>query len=108
MRNSISFDDMYADSYAEDAKHTAGLRIKLLKQTYVFPWSQFLFAEGGNDEIRIAFSTHDVVVKGGKLEKLLSEITAQKVNLLKMPSRAESFAPTSEPHIAEILVSKAE
>ena len=27
-----------------------GLEIVLLKRTYVFPWSQFLYAEGGDDE----------------------------------------------------------
>ena len=35
----------------------AGLEIVLLKSTYVLPWSQFLYAEGGDDEIRAHF--HD-------------------------------------------------
>ena len=45
---------------------TAGLQIDLIKRTYVFPWSQFIFAEGDADEIRMTFSTHDVVISGGK------------------------------------------
>jgi len=34
-----------------------GLEIVLLKRTYVLPWNQFLYAEGGDEEIRLAF--HD-------------------------------------------------
>ena len=44
-----------------------GLEIVLLKRTYVFPWSQFLYAEGGDDEIRAVFTTHDVIVRGTAL-----------------------------------------
>jgi hypothetical protein len=72
------------------------------------PWSQFLFAEGDADEIRMAFSTHDVVITGGKLDTLLSDITAQRVSLLKEPVRAEFFAKFSGLQITEIFVKKAE
>jgi hypothetical protein len=41
----------------------AGLEIVLLKRTFVLPWNQFLYAEGGDDEIRVAFTTHDVLIK---------------------------------------------
>ncbi len=34
------------------------LEIVLLKRTFILPWHQFLYAEGGNDEIRLAFATH--------------------------------------------------
>jgi hypothetical protein len=50
----------------------AALEIVLLKWTYVLPWSQFLYAEGGDDDIRLAFTTHDVLVKGGGLSSLLA------------------------------------
>jgi hypothetical protein len=87
---------------------TAGLQIKLLKRTHVFPWSQFLFAEGDVDEIRMAFSTHDVVISGGKLDTLLAEIAGQRVTSLKEPVRAESFTSFSEPQITRISIKKAE
>jgi len=97
------------DNYYETmAGHPAGLKIKLIKRTYVLPWSQFLFAEGDADEIRMTFSTHDVVISGGKLDKLLSDIAAQRLTLLREPVRAESFATFSEPHITEIFVKKVE
>jgi hypothetical protein len=88
--------------------HAIGLQIDLIKRTYVFPWSQFVFAEGDADEIRIAFSTHDVVVSGSELGKLLANITAQRVSLLKEPVRAKSFASFSAPQITRIFIRKVE
>jgi hypothetical protein len=49
---------------------SSNLEIVLLKKTFILPWSQFLFAEGNNDEVRLAFSTHDVLVAGSRLELL--------------------------------------
>nr|AGS53116.1 hypothetical protein [uncultured bacterium contig00036] len=87
----------------------AGLQINLIKQTYVFPWSQFLFAEGGADEIRMAFSTHDVVISGSKLDTLLADITGQRVSLLREPVRAEFFTSISGGlQITNIFVKKVE
>jgi len=98
-----------SENYRELApSQAAGLQIKLIKRTYVLPWSQFLFAEGDADEIRMAFSTHDVVISGGNLDTLLTDITAQRVNLLKEPVRAESFASFSELQITSILIKKVE
>jgi len=88
--------------------HATGLRIKLLKRTYVFPWSQFVFAEGDADEIRIAFSTHDIVITGEKLNALLTDIANQRVSLLKEPVRAESFALFAGPEITRIFIKKVE
>jgi len=97
-----------SDCYEAVPSQTAGLQIKLIKKTYVLPWSQFLFAEGGEDEIRMAFSTHDVVITGGKLDTLLKEITAQRVSLLKEPVRAEIFASFSGTQITGISIKKVE
>ena len=88
--------------------HATGIQIRLTKQTYVFPWSQFVFAEGGADEIRIAFSTHDVVITGAKLDTLLTDIAFQRVSHLKEPVRAEIFASFSEPQITRISIKKVE
>jgi len=41
-----------------------GLEVILVKQVLVLPWNQFLYAEGGDDEVRAVFTTHDVVAKG--------------------------------------------
>jgi hypothetical protein len=67
------------------------LEIVLPKRSYVLPWTQFLFAEGSNDEVRIAFAIHDVIVKGSRLESLLADVAAQRVARLEEPSRADAI-----------------
>lgn len=67
----------------------AGLEIVLPKRTYVLPWNQFLYAEGGDDEIRLAFATHDVLVKGSGLNSLLVDLAAQRIARLEQPVRAD-------------------
>jgi hypothetical protein len=42
----------------------------IAERSYVLPWSQFLYAEGGDDEVRLAFTTHDVLVNGSQLGSL--------------------------------------
>ena len=70
----------------------AGLEIVLLKNIFVLPWNQFLYAEGGDDEIHLAFTTHDVLIKGGGLNSLLADLAAQLVARLQEPIRAVRFA----------------
>jgi hypothetical protein len=84
------------------------LEIVLLKRTFVLPWSQFLFAEGGNDEIRLAFSTHDIIVNGSRLGMLLEDLSAQKLSRLQEPARPERFASTTGLQITSISVQKVE
>jgi hypothetical protein len=84
----------------------AGLEIILLKRTFVLPWSQFLYAEGGDEEVQIAFSTHDIIVRGAQLRKLLADLSAQRVSVLEEPVRAERFPSGAMPQITSISVQK--
>ena len=84
----------------------AGLQIILPKSAHVLPWCHFLWAEGDSGEIRIAFTTHDVVVKGSGLDALLGDIAAQRIVELKQPLRAERFGVISGTCIREIAVTK--
>jgi len=86
----------------------AGLEIILLKRTYVLPWSQFLYADGSDDEIRLAFTTHDVLVKGSSLSSLLVDLAAQRIARLQQPQRQDRFANGTGPSIRELLVVKIE
>lgn len=86
----------------------AGLEIILLRRTYVLPWNQFLYAEGGDDEIRLAFTTHDVLVKGSRLNALLVDLAAQHISRLQQPGRTDHFADGTGPSIRELLVVKIE
>jgi hypothetical protein len=85
-------------------ERSIALEIVLLKHTYVLPWNQFLYADGTTDEVRIAFATHDVVVKGAGLEMLLPDLAHQRVVQLLEPTRTEQFQRTGQPLIREISV----
>jgi hypothetical protein len=90
-------------------EHPAGLEIVLLKRSYVLPWSQFLFAEGGDDEIRLAFTTHDILIKGSGLGLLLVDLASQRIARLQQPARADRFAKgATTPSFYELSVVKIE
>jgi hypothetical protein len=86
----------------------AGLEIVLLKRTYVLPWNQFLYAEGGDEEIRLAFTTHDVLIKGTGLGVLLIDFAAQRIARLQQPTRADHFSNGTGPSIRELSVTSIE
>ena len=82
-----------ADQRGWGTEHHAapGLQVVLLKKMYVFPWSQFLYAEGTEEEVRAAFTTHDVVIRGAGLGLLLEDFAAQRVTRLSEPARTDKF-----------------
>ena len=86
----------------------AGLEIVLPKRTYVLPWNQFLYAEGGDDEIRLVFTTHDVLIKGSGLNPLLVELAAQRIVRLEQPVRADRLTSGSGRSIREVSVVRVE
>jgi hypothetical protein len=86
--------------------HPLGLRVILLKRTYVFPWSQFLYAEGGNDEVRLTFATHDILIKGRNLNLLVAGIASHGIAKLQEPARADRFLNETGSFIREISVQK--
>ena len=91
---------------AKTLDHPLALEVVLLKRTYVFPWSQFLYAEGGNDEIRLTFSTHDVLVKGSNLDSLMAAIAANGIARLEEPTRPDRMLAETGPFIREISILK--
>jgi hypothetical protein len=95
-------------SIAGTDERASALEVILLKRTYVLPWTQFLYAEGSQDEVRLAFTTHDVVVNGSHLDSLLADLSAQRVSLLREPVRADRFRHESGPVITSVSVRKVE
>ncbi len=94
---------------ATTEERPARLEIVLLKRSYVLPWSQFLFAEGGDDEIRLAFTTHDILIKGSGLGTLLIEFASQRIARLQQPTRVDRFAKgAAAPSLHELSVVKIE
>jgi hypothetical protein len=104
---SVSADRPRAWTIAADSPN-AGLQIDLLKQTVVLPWSQFLFAEGDDTQVRLTFSTHEVTVKGSGLAHLLSDMREERVVLLAEPGRTGRFIADSGPRITGVSVRKIE
>lgn len=86
--------------------HPLALEVVLLKRTYVFPWGQFLYAEGDNDEIRLTFSTHDVLVRGGNLDSLMAAIAANGIARLQELARPDRMLAGIDPFIREISILK--
>jgi len=84
------------------------LEIVLLKQTLILSWNQFVYAEGGSDELQIAFASHDVVIKGAGLDPLLPAIASHRVKSLRESVRAESFSSEAVRFIREIVVRRVE
>ena len=105
--NAVSVGSRKAWSVTGDERASA-LEIVLLKCTYILPWSQFLYAEGGADEVRLVFAAHDVIVRGRGLESLLEDVAAQRVALMREPPRADRFSAGSVQLIREIVVQKVE
>ena len=89
-------------------ERTPALEIVLIRRTYVLPWTQFLYAEGGEDEVRIVFAADDIVVRGSGLAALLADVAAQRMAVLREPTRADRFRSNSVRAIREIIVQKAE
>ena len=90
------------------ADQPLALEIVLLRQTVIISWNQFVYAEGGDDEVRIAFASHDVVVVGAGLAPLLPAIAAHRVALIRESGRCEHFPGQVGRFIREIVVRKME
>ncbi len=82
------------------------LEIVLLKKTVILSWNQFVYADGGSDELRIAFASHDVVVKGTGLDLLLASIASHRVASIRESVRSERFPSPAARFIREIVVRK--
>ncbi len=90
------------------ADQPPALEIVLLRQTVILSWNQFVFAEGGEDELRIVFASHDVVVKGAGLGPLLRSIAAHRVARIQESGRSERFPGQAGRFIREIVVRRME
>ncbi len=90
------------------ADQPPALEIVLLRQTVIISWNQFVYAEGGDDEVRIAYASHDVIVKGAGLDPLLRAIAANRVLLIRESDRSERFPDPGGRSVREIVVRKIE
>jgi hypothetical protein len=104
--NTASVDKSKAPWVISAADQPPALEIVLRRQTVIISWNQFVYAEGGDDEVRIAFASHDVVVKGAGLDPLLRAIAANRVALIRESDRSERFPDPAGRFVREIVVQK--
>lgn len=86
----------------------SSLEIVLIGRTYVLPWAQFLYAEGRDEEVRLIFATHDVLVRGAGLQLLLADVAAHRLVGLNEPLRADRFTGRPRMCVRELVVTKVE
>jgi len=101
--NRVSADSRKSWSVSVDDRANA-LEIVLLKRTYVLPWHQFVYAEGGDDEVCAVFATHEVIIRGAGLTALLAALAAQNVTVIQEPTRADRFQNSGDRFIRELVV----
>jgi hypothetical protein len=100
--NTVSADR--TPSTTTDAIVSIALEVVLHKRTVILHWSQFIYAEGSDDEIRIAFASHDILIRGAGLLALLADIKAQHVATIYEPIRSDRFPGPGARFIREIEV----
>jgi hypothetical protein len=82
-----SEDWQLADS---DAAKPASLVIELRRQVYVLPYFRFVFAEGDDSRVRIAFASHFITIAGTGLAALLEAMAGNLVVRIVQPTGAEA------------------
>jgi len=91
-----------------------GLRIEIsADQSLILPFDQFVFAElkseGKQQQLRLVFATHDVLVRGHALRRIETTMQRMELSLLaKLPSSQRSLIPDGQPLIFEIIVTEVE
>jgi hypothetical protein len=104
--NVVSGDNL---PWVVSADHPAAtLEIVLQTQTVILSWHQFVYAEGKSEELRIAFASHDVVIRGTGFDALLSAIASHRVVSLRESLRSERFSGQAGRFIDEIVVRRIE
>ena len=86
----------------------ATLEVILPKETLILSWNQFVYAQGGDDEVRIAFASHDVTVRGAGLSPLLPAIAGHHVASIRDVARNECFSLPETRFIREIEIRRVE
>jgi hypothetical protein len=75
---------------AEDGHKPASLVVQLRRGMQILPWFRFVYAEGDNTQVKIAFQSHMVNINGNGLAALLAAIASQRVVRIIQPSENEA------------------
>jgi hypothetical protein len=66
------------------------LVVQLRRGLHILPWFRFVYAEGDNGLVKLAFASHLVTVTGHGLAALLAALATQRVVRLIQPSENEA------------------
>ena len=89
-----------------------GLRIEIsADSSLLLPFDQFLFAElkseGKQQQFRLVFATHEVLVRGHSLRRIQTTMQRLELSFLDvLPSSQRSLIPDGQPMILEIVVTQ--
>ena len=75
---------------AEDGTKPVSLVVHLRRRAHVLPWFRFMYAEGDDTQIQIAFASHIVTISGKGLTALLAAIATQRVLGIVQPTENEA------------------
>jgi hypothetical protein len=73
----------------EDDSKPASLVVQLRRRAWVLPYRRFLYAEGNNAQVQIAFASHLITVTGHGLDSLLTALAAQQALWLIQSAESE-------------------
>jgi hypothetical protein len=74
----------------DGAKKPASLIVQLRRRTYILPYFRFIYAEGDNALVKIAFTSHIVTVTGHGLTALIAALATNVVVRITQPTENEA------------------
>jgi hypothetical protein len=83
----VSEDWQLAD---EGGTKPLSLIVQLRRHTHVLPWFRFVYAQGDNCQVQVAFASHMVTITGNALAALLAALATQRVVRLIQPTENEA------------------
>jgi hypothetical protein len=85
----------------DGGKKPASLLVQLRRRAYVLPYFRFIYAEGDNSLVRIAFASHIVTVTGHGLTALIAALAMNVVVRIIQPTENEARFGVRGPGLAK-------
>jgi hypothetical protein len=85
----------------EIGSQSAALVVQLRRRAFVLPYSRFLYAEGNNAQVQIAFASHLITITGHGLASLLTALAARQPLRLIQPAESDVKLDNPESNIAK-------
>jgi hypothetical protein len=85
----------------ENSSQSASLVVHLRRRSLVLPYCRFLYAEGNNAQVQIAFASHLITVTGHGLASLLTALAARQALRLIQPAESDVKVDNPESNMAK-------